>query len=155
MQYLIIVISCLVNRTIDGFKPSIEKYIQLGSRGTDIIKGIANVSSGDKVIGSNIGLTIMIIDLNKTNLIFDDSNKLEIKSPISGSVDSILDSRGEIIEMDSANVTSVRNSPGADDQHGTLQLGDATSLEGSIPDDDRIVSSNPQYAGEDGSDQGY
>ena len=59
----------------------------------------------------------MIIDLNKTNLIFDYSNKLEIKSPISGSVDSILHSRGEIIEMDSANVTSVRNSPAADYQH--------------------------------------
>jgi hypothetical protein len=65
--------------------------------------------------------------------------------------------------MDSANVTSVRNSPVADDQHGTLQLGDATSLEGSNSDDDRIVSSNPQYAGDDGSgsasddgsDQGY
>ena len=39
----------------------------------------------------------MIIDLDKTNLIFDDSNKLEIKSPVSGSVDSIVDSRGEII----------------------------------------------------------
>jgi hypothetical protein len=39
----------------------------------------------------------MIIDLDKTNLIFDDSNKLEIKSPISGSVDSIVNSRGEII----------------------------------------------------------
>lgn len=40
----------------------------------------------------------MIIDLDKTNLIFDDSNKLEIKSPISGSIDSIVDSHGEIIE---------------------------------------------------------
>lgn len=57
--------------------------------------------------------------------------------------------------MDSPNVTFVRNSPGADDQHDTLQLGDATSLEGSNSDDDRIVSSNPQYVGDDGSDQGY
>ena len=139
---------------IEGFKPSTEKYIQLGSRGTDIIKGIANVSTGDKVIEQNIGLAIMIIDLNKTNLIFDDSNKLEIKSPISGSVDSIVDSSGEIIEMDSANVTSVRNSPATDDQDGNLQLGDATSLKGSNPDDDRILSSNPQYAGDDGSGSG-
>lgn len=148
---------------IEGFKPSTEKYIQLGSSGTDIIKGIANVSTGDKLIEPNIGLAIMIIDLNKTNLIFDEGNKLEIKSPIAGSIDSILDSRGEIIEIDSANVTSVRNSPAADVEEGTLQLGDATSLEGSNPDDDRILSSNPQYAGDDGSgsaddggsDQGY
>jgi hypothetical protein len=136
---------------IEGFKPSTEKYIQLGSRGTDIIKGIANVSSEDKVIESNIGLTIMIIDLNKTNLIFDDSNKLEIKSPISGSVDSLLDSRGDIIEMDSANVTPMRNPSSADDPNGTLQFGDATSQAGSNPDDDRTGSSNPQYAGDDGS----
>ena len=52
--------------------------------------------------------------------------------------------------MDSTNVPSVRNSLGADDQHGTLQL-DATLLDGSNPDDDRIISSNPQYAGDDGS----
>jgi hypothetical protein len=85
------------SHSIDGFKPSTEKYIQPDSRGTDIIKGIANISSGGNAIEPNTGLAIMIIDLDKTNLIFDDSNKLEIKSPISGSVDSIVDSRGEII----------------------------------------------------------
>jgi hypothetical protein len=52
--------------SIDGFNPSTEKYIQVGSRGTDIIKGIANISSGGKVIESNIGLEIIIINLNKT-----------------------------------------------------------------------------------------
>ncbi|HEY7108349.1 MAG TPA: hypothetical protein VH415_02865 [Nitrososphaeraceae archaeon] len=113
---------------IDSFKPSTEKYLQLSSRGTDIIRGIANISSGASVIEPNIGLAIMIIDLNKTNLIFE-NDKLEVKSPIVGSIDSIVNSRGEVIGIDSSNVTRKVVTDG----------------------DDEIMLSNPQFAGDDGS----
>jgi hypothetical protein len=114
---------------IDSFKPSTEKYLQLSSRGTDIIRGIANISSGANVIEPNIGLAIMIIDLNKTNFIFDGSDKLEVKSPILGSIDSIVNSRGEVIGIDSSNVTKKVVTDGGDES----------------------LLSNPQFAGDDGS----
>jgi hypothetical protein len=132
---------------IDSFRPSTEKYVQLGSRGTDIIRGIANVTSEGNVIEPNIGLSIMIIDLNKTNFIFDDSNKLKIKSPIIGSIDSMVNSKGELIEIDSSNVTSMRNSTGTDEQ----QLGEVTLLEGLERGSDKGLSSDPQFAGDDES----
>jgi hypothetical protein len=61
------------------------------------------------------------------------------------------DSHREAIEIHSANVTSIRNPVGVNDQ----RLDDATSLVGFDSDDDRIVSGNPQYTGDDGSYQGY
>jgi hypothetical protein len=70
----------------------------------------------------------MIIDLNKTNLIFE-NDKLEVKSPIVGSIDSIVNSRGEVIGIDSSNVTRKVVTDG----------------------DDEIMLSNPQFAGDDGS----
>jgi hypothetical protein len=94
---------------LSNFKSSADKSIQLGSRGSNIIKGTVKIFSGDKNEYNNVGITIMISNLNRTNIVLDKDNSFQIKSPILGLVNFVGDANGNIIRNNLARNVSETN----------------------------------------------
>ena len=72
---------------LSDFISSADKSIQLGSRGSNIIKGTVKIFSENK--NEYVGMTIMISNLNRTSIVFDEDNSFQIRSPILGLVNFV------------------------------------------------------------------
>ena len=64
---------------LSDFKSSADKSIQLGSRGSNIVKGTVKIFSIDRNEYNNVGMTIMISNLNRTNIVLDKDFKLKVQ----------------------------------------------------------------------------
>src|SRR6185312_11756716 len=82
---------------LNDFISSTDKSIQLGSRGSNMLKGTVKIFSENKNEYNNVGMTIMISNLNSTSIVIDEDNSFQIKNPILGLVNFVVDADGNII----------------------------------------------------------
>ena len=134
---------------LSDFKSTADKSIQLGSRGSNIIKGTVKIFSKDKNEYSNVGMTIMISNLNRTNIVLDKDNSFQIKSPILGLVHFVGDADGNIIRNNLAlNVSETNQVENISQTKSVEELGSASDL----PTSGRVV--NNGVSGDIGSEGG-
>jgi hypothetical protein len=114
---------------LSDYKYSADKSIQLGSRGSNIIKGTVKIFSEDKNEYNNVGITIMISNLNRTNIVLDKDNGIQIKSPILGLVHFVGDADGNIIRNNLArNVSETNQVENISQTKSDEELGTASDL---------------------------
>ena len=113
---------------LSDFRSSADKSIQLGSRGSNIIKGTVKIFSEDENEYNNVGMTMMISNFNRTNILLED-NSFQIKSPILGLVNFVGDADGNIIRNNLARNVSEANQVENSSQAKTVEeLGSASDL---------------------------
>jgi len=114
---------------LSDFISSADKSIQLGSRGSNIIKGTVKIFSENKNEYNNVGMTIMIANLNRTSIVFDGDNSFQIKSPILGLVNFVGDADGNIIRNNLAlNVSETNQVENISQTKNVEELGSASNL---------------------------
>ncbi len=137
---------------LSDFNSSADKYIQLGSRGSNIIKGTVKIFTGDKTERNNVGITIMISNLNRTNIVLDKDNGFQIKSPILGLVNFVGDANGKIISNNlSHNVSETNQVENISQVKSVEELGSASSLQTSGSEENSVASGD---VGSEGGDVG-
>jgi hypothetical protein len=144
---------------LSDFKSSTDKSIQLGSRGSNMIKGTVSIFSEDKNEYDNVGMTLMITNLNRTNIAFDKDNSFKIKSPILGLVNFIGDANGNIFRNNLARNDSETNQVENISQAKSVdELGSASDLQTSGSVDNSValgdVGSEGGDVGSEGGDEG-
>jgi hypothetical protein len=113
---------------LSDFKSSADKSIQLG-RESNIIKGTVKIFSEDKNEYNNVGITITISNLNRTNIVLDKDNSFQIKSPIMGLVHFVGDADGNIIRNNFArNVSETNQVENISQTKSDEELGTASDL---------------------------
>jgi hypothetical protein len=113
---------------LSDYKSSADKSIQLG-RGSNIIKGTVKIFSEDKNEYNNVGITITISNLNRTNIVLDKDNSFQIKSPIMGLVHFVGDADGNIIRNNLArNVSETNQVENISQTKSDEELGTASDL---------------------------
>jgi len=137
---------------LSDFKSTADKSIQLGSRGSNIIKGTVKIFSEDKNEYNNVGMTIMISNLNRTNIVLDKDNSFQIKSPILGLVNFVGDADGNIIMNNLArNVSEMNQVENISQTKSVEELGSASDLPTSESVANNVVSGD---VGSEGGDVG-
>jgi len=137
---------------LSDFKSSADKSIQLGSRGSNIIKGTVKIFSEDKNEYNNVGITIMISNLNRTNIVLDKDNSFQIKSPILGLVHLVGDADGNIIMNNLArNVSETNQVENISQTKSDEEMGSASDLPTSESVANNVVSGD---VGSEGGDVG-
>ena len=112
---------------LNDFISSADKSIQLGSRGSNIIKGTVKIFSENK--NEYVGMTIMISNLNRTSIVFDEDNIFQIRSPILGLVNFVGDADGNIIRNNLAlNVSETNQVENISQTKNVEELGSASNL---------------------------
>jgi hypothetical protein len=107
---------------IDGFSTTARKHIQLGTPGSHIISGIIDILRDGKLIQDNIGVTVIISNLNQINIILD-SPKAGFKNPIVGQIKSVKDENGNNIGVNMTNDESQINSDISSNSDQSIQAG--------------------------------
>ena len=137
---------------LSDFKSSADKSIQLGSRGSNIIKGTVKIFSEDKNEYNYVGITIMISNLNRTNIVLDKDNSFQIKSPILGLVHLVGDADGNIIMNNLAcNVSETNQVENISQTKSDEEMGSASDLPTSESVANNVVSGD---VGSEGGDVG-
>jgi hypothetical protein len=134
------------------FKSTADKSIQLGSRGSNIIKGTVKIFSEDKNEYNNVDITIMISNWNRTNIVLDKDNSFQIKSPILGLVNFVGDADGNIIMNNLArNVSETNQVENISQTKSDEEMGSASDLPTSESVANNVVSGD---VGSEGDDEG-
>jgi hypothetical protein len=137
---------------LSDFKSSADKSIQLGSRGSNIIKGTVKIFSEDRNEYNNVGITIMISNLNRTNIVLDKDNSFQIKSPILGLVHFVGDADGNIIRNNLAhNISETNQVENISQTKSGEEMGSASDLPTSESVENNGVSGD---VGSEGGDVG-
>jgi hypothetical protein len=151
---------------LSDYKSSADKSIQLGSRGSNIIKGTVKIFSEDKNEYNNVGITITISNLNRTNIVLDKDNSFQIKSPIMGLVHFVGDADGNIIRNNLArNVSETNQVENISQTKSDEELGTASDLptsesvanngvSGDVGSEGGDVGSEGGDVGSEGDDEG-
>ena len=140
---------------LSDFRSSADKSIQLGSRGSNIIKGTVKIFSEDENEYNNVGMTMMISNLNRTNIVLDEDNSFQIKSPILGLVNFVGDADGNIIRNNLARNFSEANQVENSSQAKTVEeLGSASDLSTSESLENSVGSGDVGSEGEDFGSEG-
>ena len=136
---------------LSDYKSSADKSIQLG-RESNIIKGTVKIFSEDKNEYNNVGITITISNLNRTNIVFDKDNSFQIKSPILGLVNFVGDADGNIIRNNLArNVSETNQVENISQTKSDEEMGSASDLPTSESVENNGVSGD---VGSEGGDVG-
>jgi hypothetical protein len=150
---------------LSDYKSSADKSIQLG-RGSNIIKGTVKIFSEDKNEYNNVGITITISNLNRTNIVLDKDNSFQIKSPIMGLVHFVGDADGNIIRNNLArNVSETNQVENISQTKSDEELGTASDLptsesvanngvSGDVGSEGGDVGSEGGDVGSEGDDEG-
>jgi hypothetical protein len=107
---------------IGGFSTTAHKHIQLGTPGSHIISGIIDILRNGKLIQDNIGVTVIISNLNQINIILD-SPKAGFKNPIVGQIKSVKDENGNNIGVNITNDESQINSDISSNSDQSIRAG--------------------------------
>ena len=105
-----------------GFSTTAHKHIQLGTSGSHIISGIIDLSRDGKLIQDNIGVTVIISNLNQINIILDNP-KAGFKNPILGQIKSVKDENGNNIGVNMSNDESQINSDISSNSDQSIRAG--------------------------------
>jgi len=140
---------------LSDFRSSADKSIQLGSRGSNIIKGTVKIFSEDKNEYNNVGITIMVSNLNRTNIVVDKDNSFQIKSPILGLVHLVGDADGNIIMNNLArNVSETNQVENISQTKSDEEMGSASDLPTSESVANNVVSGDVGSEGDDVGSEG-
>ena len=98
--------ACFISASLDLLETSLFSRVRGGS---NIIKGTVKIFSEDKNEYNNVGMTMMIPNLNRTNIVLDEDNSFQSKSLILGLVNFVGDADGNIIRNNLAHNVSETN----------------------------------------------
>jgi hypothetical protein len=107
---------------LGGFATTAHKHIQLGTSGSHIISGIIDLSRDGNLIQDNIGITVIISNLNQINIILD-KPKAGFKNPILGQIKSVKDENGNNIGVNMSNDESQINSDISSNSDQSIRAG--------------------------------
>jgi hypothetical protein len=140
---------------LSDFKSTADKSIQLGSRGSNIIKGTVKIFSEDKNEYNNVDMTIMISNLTRTNIVLDKDNSFQIKSPILGLVNFVGNADGNIIMNNLArNVSETNQVENISQTKSVEELGSGSDLPTSESVANNVVSGDVGSEGDDVGSEG-
>ena len=139
--------ACFISASLDLLETSLFSRVRGGS---NIIKGTVKIFSEDKNEYNNVGMTMMIPNLNRTNIVLDEDYSFQIKSLILGLVNFVGDADGNIIRNNLASIVSEANQAENSSKAKSVQeLGSASDLSTSESIEDSVGSGDVGSEGED------
>ena len=144
--------ACFISASLDLLETSLFSRVRGGS---NIIKGTVKIFSEDKNEYNNVGMTMMIPNLNRTNIVLDEDYSFQIKSLILGLVNFVGDADGNIIRNNLASIVSEANQAENHSKAKSVQeLGSASDLSTSESIEDSVGSGDVGSEGEDVGSEG-